>query len=168
MKESDVFVEMTMPDGSKFTRQFALWSKIIPEKSSHKLTKYKLMLNLAKALPGDWDELERQEAPAADVQRRSNEASGDGQLPSAYSGKKVDWSQAAKDGEGDGEGDAALQSLFQKIYKDADEDTRRAMVKSFQTSGGTVLSTNWDEVGRTDYERNIEAPQGQEVHRWDE
>ena len=29
-----------------------------------------------------------------------------------------------------------------------DEDTRRAMMKSFQTSGGTVLSTNWDEVGK--------------------
>ena len=24
------------------------------------------------------------------------------------------------------------------------DETRRAMVKSFQTSGGTVLSTNWD------------------------
>lgn len=29
----------------------------------------------------------------------------------------------------------------------ADEDTRRAMMKSFYESSGTVLSTNWKEVG---------------------
>lgn len=38
------------------------------------------------------------------------------------------------------------QWLTNTNHLQADEDTRRAMVKSFQTSGGTVLSTNWDEV----------------------
>lgn len=44
-------------------------------------------------------------------------------------------------------GEAAINALFQKIYADSNEDTRRAMMKSFIESKGTVLSTNWNEVG---------------------
>jgi len=36
------------------------------------------------------------------------------------------------------------------------------MVKSMQTSGGTVLSTNWDEVKESDYEKERVAPKGME------
>lgn len=47
-----------------------------------------------------------------------------------------------------------------------DEETKRAMMKSYQTSGGTVLSTNWKEVATKDYEKEITAPNGQEVKKW--
>ena len=36
-----------------------------------------------------------------------------------------------------------------------------------QTSGGTVLSTNWGEVGETDYEKTKTAPEGMEWKKWD-
>ncbi len=58
--------------------------------------------------------------------------------------------------------------LFKDIFARADPDTRRAMMKSYQTSGGTVLSTNWQEVSRADYEGKdkLEPPEGQEWRSW--
>jgi hypothetical protein len=81
-----------------------------------------------------------------------------GQVPSAKihagSAKKSakDWDAIAAQLDSDSddgkpEGEDALNELFQKIYRNADEDTRRAMNKSFVESGGTVLSTDWKDVG---------------------
>jgi suppressor of G2 allele of SKP1 len=41
------------------------------------------------------------------------------------------------------------------------------MIKSYQTSGGTVLSTNWSEVKQADYEKNRTAPKGMEWKTWE-
>ena len=45
-------------------------------------------------------------------------------------------------------GGDAVDGFFKKLYKDADDDTRRAMMKSFQESNGTSLSTDWSSVGK--------------------
>jgi suppressor of G2 allele of SKP1 len=47
-----------------------------------------------------------------------------------------------------------------------DEDTRRAMMKSFVESNGTVLSTNWKDVGAKKIE--CTPPEGMELHKWQE
>uniref|UniRef100_A0A6G3MI13 Protein SGT1 homolog A (Trinotate prediction) n=1 Tax=Henneguya salminicola TaxID=69463 RepID=A0A6G3MI13_HENSL len=44
-------------------------------------------------------------------------------------------------------GESALMEFFRDIYSKGDEELRRAMDKSFVESKGTVLSTNWSEVG---------------------
>ncbi|KAF7784294.1 hypothetical protein Agabi119p4_459 [Agaricus bisporus var. burnettii] len=61
-------------------------------------------------------------------------------------------------------GDSTLNTFFQKIYADADEDTRRAMMKSFSESGGTTLSTNWDEVQKKQVE--VKPPSGSVYKKW--
>ncbi|EUT86138.1 hypothetical protein PFAG_02597 [Plasmodium falciparum Santa Lucia] len=49
--------------------------------------------------------------------------------------------------------DESVDYFFKKIYNEGDDDTKRAMIKSFQTSGGKVLSTNWKDVKNKQYEQ---------------
>ncbi|KAI9892246.1 MAG: hypothetical protein M1814_001705 [Vezdaea aestivalis] len=63
------------------------------------------------------------------------------------------------------DGSDAAASFFKKLYRDADSDTRRAMMKSFQESNGTALSTNWKEVGSKKMETT--PPDGMEARTWE-
>ncbi|PAA94830.1 hypothetical protein BOX15_Mlig010285g2, partial [Macrostomum lignano] len=53
----------------------------------------------------------------------------------------------------------------QKIYSDGTDEQRKAMVKSFTESGGTVLSTNWQDVNKGKVE--VKPPDGMEYKKWD-
>lgn len=62
------------------------------------------------------------------------------------------------------EGDPT-NNFFKMLYAGADPDTRRAMMKSYQESNGTALSTNWAEVGKGPVETS--PPDGMEAKKWD-
>lgn len=165
--ERSMEIQLKMKDGSEYLLDISLGGRVNPSKCSIKYRPVKAIVKLAKAQASEWGTLEAVEGmeamEAPDVVE---------ELPPAYaSTKKRDWNEIEKEIEAEEEkdkpeGEDALRTLFQQIYRNANEDTRRAMIKSFQTSGGTVLSTNWNEVGKTDYEKSRQAPEGMEWKKW--
>lgn len=96
----------------------------------------------SKSGPKDWDKLAKELAAKP---------------------KKEDGQPAEEDYESEDGGDP-VNGFFKKLYKDADEDTRRAMMKSYVESNGTALSTNWSEVGKGKVETS--PPDGMEAKGW--
>ena len=166
-----------------------LYSKIDPEKSKIQIKDEKVLLKLRKVDDGfEWNELfgkatdDKKDDTVEDDGKKSKpvvpvdistQAVPTVKDPkrSAYASHR-DWDAIeknieAQEKEEKPQGDEAMNALFQQIYAGASEETKRAMVKSYQTSGGTVLSTNWDEVGKTDYEKERTAPKGMEWKNWE-
>ena len=64
------------------------------------------------------------------------------------------------------EGGDPVNAFFKKLYAGADPDTRRAMMKSYQESNGTALSTNWADVSKGPVETS--PPDGMIAKKWGE
>ncbi|KAF9144053.1 Protein SGT1 A [Mortierella sp. GBA39] len=143
-------VSVKMPTGSDYSLELdPLSHKIIPSESKYEVLSTKIEIQLKKEVFAiKWGALE-----GDDVNAGSMAAVSAGATP-AYptsSKKPKNWDALAKEAaneEDKADGDKALNQLFSQIYKDADDDTKRAMMKSFTESNGTCLSTNWDEVGK--------------------
>ncbi|KAG0134394.1 hypothetical protein HOY82DRAFT_577359 [Tuber indicum] len=92
----------------------------------------------SKKGPKDWDKVANDltSRPQKDKTEKGATDDNDEEVPE---GAEYD---------GDYEGGDPVNHFFKKLYKDADEDTRRAMMKSYVESNGTALSTNWHEVGK--------------------
>jgi len=181
-------------DGTDFTVIAGyLFSEIDVQKSKVVFKEEKVLVKLRKVEQYEWPELMGKGDDSAKVKKKTTVSTENGkdddattsaglpkEIPSVPEDAKVprpyvshrDWDAIEKNIIEDEknekpEGDEAMNKLFKQIYGNATDDTRRAMVKSFQTSGGTVLSTNWDEVKKKDYEKERTAPKGVEWKTWD-
>ncbi|GJV98003.1 putative ribonuclease H-like domain-containing protein, partial [Tanacetum coccineum] len=148
--EQILSVTIDVPGEDSYIYQPRLFGKIVPAKCRHVVLSTKVEIRLAKAELIQWTSLKYGENSL--VAQRINVSTGN-QRPTYPSSRPTkDWdkleAQVKKEEKDEKlDGDAALNKFFRDIYKDADEDTRRAMRKSFVESNGTVLSTNWKEVG---------------------
>lgn len=146
-----------------------LFGKIIPEKCGYQVLSTKVEIRLAKAEAIHWASLEYGREDV--VPQRVDVSSGESLIPVNPSSKprSRDWAKLEaevmkEETEEKLDGDAALNKFFREIYQNADEDMRRAMSKSFVESNGTVLSTDWKEVGSKKVESS--PPQGLELRKW--
>ncbi|XP_052792667.1 protein SGT1 homolog [Mya arenaria] len=157
--------DLILPNGEPIELKFSpLAHPVNPSASSFKILKSKIEVKLKKMEGLQWKELEGEEelAPA-------HPASDPMQYPSS-SHYTRNWDKLSKEAEKEEkeekkEGDAALNDLFKQIYSDGTEETKRAMMKSFYESGGTVLSTNWNEIGAKQTE--VKPPDGMEYKKWE-
>jgi suppressor of G2 allele of SKP1 len=170
----NISASLRLPSGSDYVVDIDLAASVVPEQCSYSINKYKAEFVLKKEFAAMWAGLESGQvasavAPVVAPAPSSDAKATVAQPYAATSKQPKDWDALEREVEKEDEepeGEAALHKLFQQIYANASDETRRAMVKSYQTSGGTVLSTNWDEVGTTDYEEKREAPDGMEWKKW--
>ncbi|KAF2827126.1 SGS-domain-containing protein [Ophiobolus disseminans] len=138
-----------------------LYASIDPAQSKYRVTATKVEITLKKATPGKWHGLEgdrKVEGEKADenkvaipshvLQGKTTSDAAPAYPTSSKTGAK-NWDKLATedlDDKDEIEGDETSH-FFKKLYSGASPEQQRAMMKSYQESGGTVLSTDWSNVG---------------------
>ncbi|QLG74044.1 hypothetical protein HG535_0F05560 [Zygotorulaspora mrakii] len=157
--------------GSEFQYSIELSHEVDPEVVKINVFTKKIELTLKKIEKLQWKILESSPqateedlASSKDVISQNRAVQNEGALdyPSS-STKHIDWSKIDFDEEDD-ENSGSADAFFQKIYADADPDTRRAMMKSFVESNGTALNTNWNDVSKSFVEPS--PPEGMNLKHW--
>lgn len=167
--KNSISLEFPTSTSSEFQYEIGpLFQDIIPDKSTHRVFSTKLELYLAKATQSKWSKLEREEDEEIQLSTpsvtNSSEIKSSG-LPYPNSAKNAkDWSKLDFEDDDEEEEGKGENAFFEQLYKNADDDTKRAMLKSFTESNGTALSTNWDEVSKKKVETS--PPDGLEAKKW--
>ncbi|KAI9146125.1 SGT1, suppressor of G2 allele of SKP1 [Paraphysoderma sedebokerense] len=161
-------VSIKLANGSDYSLELDLAHETVPSDSKYEVLSTKVEIKLKKASTGlKWGVLEGDD-PSLPVPMTSSAVARPSYPSSSRTGPK-NWDlldkEAAKDESDKPDGDRALNALFQQIYKDANDDVRKAMVKSFVESNGTCLSTNWDEVKQKPVE--TKPPEGLVAKKYD-
>uniref|UniRef100_A0A915DN33 SGS domain-containing protein n=1 Tax=Ditylenchus dipsaci TaxID=166011 RepID=A0A915DN33_9BILA len=146
--------------------QTQLYGQVQPNKATIQVTPFKIEVRLDKTSNERWATLSVEDTSSSTTAVAQSESQttnkGDVQLPKK---KQPNWDKGKDAEEEELENSDPSTKLFKKIYAGSDDETRRAMLKSMQESNGTVLNTNWAEVGKkkiTPYKSKDSEEEGQD------
>ncbi|XP_023690539.1 protein SGT1 homolog isoform X1 [Paramormyrops kingsleyae] len=144
--EKALSAEVKLPSGEDFSLKFILLHDVDPQQSSFKVLSTKVEIKMMKTEAIRWEKLEGEDSQPTVKHFMPNQYPSSSHYTRNWDKLVVDIKEEEKNEKL--EGDAALNKLFQQIYSDGSDEVKRAMNKSFMESGGTVLSTNWMDVGK--------------------
>ncbi|OAV89902.1 hypothetical protein PTTG_28501 [Puccinia triticina 1-1 BBBD Race 1] len=137
--------------------------EIEPSQCSWTSLSSKIDIRLKKKVAGiKWPTIEGEESDRANptvIQEPITSATRQPAYPSSAR-RKTNWDHLANSAEKEEEeaaknlndpnagGDRALNEVFQKLYADATDEQKKAMMKSYVESNGTALSTDWSDVSK--------------------
>ncbi|TAQ87207.1 hypothetical protein B7494_g4468 [Chlorociboria aeruginascens] len=139
-----------------------LFSIINPSESTFSVTTHKIELILRKVPPPTDSAIPPNILQP--IANRKTEGKPPAYPTSSKSGPK-DWDSVAEKEEIE-EGQDDVEGFFKTLYKDASPDVRKAMIKSYQESNGTALSTNWSDVSKGPVE--TKPPEGMVAKKYGE
>jgi len=169
--EKQVKVDISDYHGSPFNLTLHLAHVIVSQESKIKLLSTKIEVKLKKQEGIQWSKLEGTSdeevvvAPTAIAPPTESASAYPSSSHFAKDWNKIEAEVKEEEKNEKLDGDEGLRNFFQNLYKDASDDTKKAMMKSFSESGGTVLSTNWSEVGAKQVE--VKPPDGMEYKKWE-
>ncbi|OTF82033.1 suppressor of G2 allele of SKP1-like protein [Euroglyphus maynei] len=148
--------------------------EIKPSESNWKVTSVKAEIKLRKVANYRWEKLEASPCNKPIITGvPMNSLSQASELKSSSNdnaktkGMMRNWDELVKQVEKEDEQEeGGVEDLFRRIYSTGDENLRRAMNKSFVESNGTVLSTNWNDVGKGKVD--VKPPDSCEYRKWNE
>jgi len=152
-------ITIKISDSSDFLLDFDLCAEIEVKESSYELLSTKIEFVLKKSEPGKWNTLQ-------------NVGEGTKQWSSVSAppkkAEKKNWDKIVEEETKDDKlgSDESLNKVFQDIFSNGSDEQKKAMMKSFTESGGTVLSTNWDEVGKKKVDPT--PPEGMVAKKWEQ
>ncbi|XP_063742408.1 protein SGT1 homolog isoform X1 [Eleginops maclovinus] len=150
--ERELSATIKLASEENYNLDLHLLHSIVPQQSNFKILTTKVEFKMKKADAIRWEKLEGEGQESNIKHFNPNDYPSSSQGARKWDKIMVDISEEEKNEKL--EGDAALNKLFQQIYCDGTDEVKRAMNKSFMESAGTVLSTNWTDVGKRKVDMN--------------